>query len=142
MPAHARTSRGFTMIELIVVMAVLGLLISLAVPRYLDALERGRQQVLDHDLAQIREAIDHYYGDRGAYPEHLDDLVTARYLRAIPPNPYTDEPEWVVVAPPGNFKGSVYDVRDSGGGNRRPLGDAGTGTGGAPPAGEGPASSP
>ena len=67
--------RGFTMIELVVVMAVLGLLLSIAMPRYLASLERGREQVLSHNLAQLREAIDRFYGDRGAYPERLEDLV-------------------------------------------------------------------
>jgi len=132
---HRRiAARGFTMIELIVVMAVLGLLLSLAVPRYLDALDRGKVQVMAHDLAQIREAIDRYYGDRGAYPERLEDLVTARYLRAIPPNPYTDEADWVVVPPPGEFKGSVYDVRDPGTGSRGPV-DTGAGEGASGPEG-------
>ena len=77
-------ARGFTMIELVIVMAMLGLLLSLALPQYMATLERGREQVLQSNLATMREAIDKFYGDRGRYPDKLEDLVTQRYLRAIP----------------------------------------------------------
>ena len=107
-----RRARGFTMIELVVVMAVLGLLLTLAMPRYMDSLERGREQVVQNNLAQMREAIDRFYGDTGRYPAQLDELVTRRYLRAVPLNPFTDAPDWTVVAPPSGGKGAVYDVRD------------------------------
>jgi general secretion pathway protein G len=112
-PAHQGcqcAARGFTMIELVVVLAVLGLLLSIAVPRYMDSLDRGREHVLAHNLAQMREAIDRYYGDRGAYPDHLDDLVERRYLRAVPLNPYTETADWQTIAPAAGLKGRVYDV--------------------------------
>jgi len=109
---HPRRLRGFTMIELVVVMAVLGLLLSIAVPRYLDSLDRGREHVLEHNLAQMRTAIDHYYGDRGAYPDSLEDLVTHRYLRAVPLNPFTDTAEWDVIAPTSGARGAVFDVAE------------------------------
>ncbi|MBS0437235.1 MAG: type II secretion system protein [Proteobacteria bacterium] len=105
-------ARGFTMIELIVVMTLIGLLVSMALPRYLGTLERGREQIIAHDLATMRQAIDRHYGDRGAYPDRLEDLVTRRYLRAIPPNPRTDAADWLVIAPPAGARGMVYDVRD------------------------------
>lgn len=108
----ARAVRGFTMIELVVVMAVLGLLLSLAMPRYMASLDRGREQVLQNNLAQMREAIDRFYGDNARYPERLDELVSKRYLRAVPLNPYTEGPDWTVVAPTGAAKGAVFDVRD------------------------------
>jgi general secretion pathway protein G len=110
--AAQRKVRGFTMIELVVVMAVLGLLLSLAMPRYMASLDRGREQVLQNNLAQMREAIDRFYGDNARYPERLEELVTKRYLRAVPLNPYTEAPDWNVVAPPGTAKGAVFDVRD------------------------------
>lgn len=111
-PAGQARRRGFTMIELSVVLAVLGLLLSIAVPRYLESVQRGREQVLAHNLAQMREAIDRHYGDRGAYPERLDDLVERRYLRAVPVNPFTDAPDWQVIAPPAGVKGAVFDVAE------------------------------
>jgi general secretion pathway protein G len=108
------------MIELVVVMAVLGLLLSIAVPRYLDSLERGKDQVEAHDLVQLRKAIDQFYGDRGTYPERLEDLVTYRYLRELPVNPHTETVDWVVVPPPGGQKGGVFDVRAPNNPNPRP----------------------
>mgnify|MGYP000370752348 FL=1 len=111
-PAN-RPPRGFTMIELVIVMAMLGLLLSLALPQYMAALERGREQVLQSNLAAMREAIDKYYGDRGRYPDTLEDLVTQRYLRAVPIDPFTESPTWVVVAPRESDKGGVIDVRST-----------------------------
>jgi len=103
------------MIELIVVLAVVGLLLSIAVPRYVDSMDRGKAQVQRANLAAMREAIDKYYGDRGKYPENLDDLVQKRYLRFIPPDPFTDRPDWGVIAPPDAPTGGVYDVQPAGG---------------------------
>lgn len=112
------------MIELVIVMAMLGLLLSLALPQYMATLERGRQQVLQSNLAALREAIDKYHGDRGRYPDKLEDLVTQRYLRAIPNDPFTESPTWVVVAPRDAEKGGVLDVQstmtDMNGEPRRP----------------------
>lgn len=105
-----RRPAGFTMMELVVVMAMIGLILSIAVPRYLDSLERGRERALEHNLAQLRVAIDQYYGDRGSYPERLQDLVDQRYLRAVPPNPFTERADWRTIAPPAGLKGSVFDV--------------------------------
>lgn len=110
--APRRRSAGFTLIELIVVMTIVGLLLSMALPRYLGSLDRGREHVLQHDLAQMRQAIDRYHADRGVYPDSLEDLVTKRYLRALPPNPYTDAVDWQVLPPPHGAKGAVYDVID------------------------------
>jgi general secretion pathway protein G len=101
------------MIELVIVMAMLGLLLSLALPQYMATLERGRQQVLQSNLASLREAIDKFYGDRGRYPDKLEDLVTQRYLRAIPNDPFTESPTWLVVAPRDADKGGVIDVQST-----------------------------
>lgn len=99
------------MIELIVVMTIIALLLSIAMPRYMDSLERGKDQIVAHDLAQMRKAIDQYFGDKGVYPDRLEDLVTNRYLRALPVNPHTELPDWIVVPPPNRQKGGVYDVQ-------------------------------
>jgi general secretion pathway protein G len=113
-PVGRRFARGFTMIELVVVMAVIGLLLSIAVPRYLTALDRGKGQVQQQNLALMREAIDKYYGDNGRYPDALDDLVTKRYLRAIPIDPVSEAADWVIVAPTDSKQGGrVYDVQSA-----------------------------
>jgi general secretion pathway protein G len=123
------------MIELIIVMSIIGLLLSIAVPRYFQALERGKRQVQQQNLSLMRDAIDKYFGDTAHYPERLEDLVTKRYLRAIPIDPVTEAADWEVIAPPDPALGGVYDVQSS----RAPShdADAQTGLGGEiTPAGE------
>ncbi|HUO44296.1 MAG TPA: prepilin-type N-terminal cleavage/methylation domain-containing protein [Burkholderiales bacterium] len=111
--ARTGSTRGFTLIELVIVMAILGTLLSIAVPRYFHSVERSKEAALKQDLSVMRDAIDKYYGDRGQYPDTLDELVTRHYLRKLPADPLTDSADsWVLVAPPDStIKGSVYDVR-------------------------------
>jgi prepilin-type N-terminal cleavage/methylation domain-containing protein len=105
---------GFTLIELIVVLAIVALLASIAAPRYFQSLERAREKSLRTSLAVMRDAIDQYAADKGRYPKALPDLATERYLREIPQDPYTGRPDtWVAIsAPPGAALGDgVFDVR-------------------------------
>jgi general secretion pathway protein G len=103
---------GFTLIELLVVMAIIALLLTIAVPRYFHSTDRAREAVLKEDLAQMRNAIDKYYGDRGRYPDTLDDLVEKKYLRRIPVDPISENVQtWITVAPQEGGKGAVADVR-------------------------------
>lgn len=81
--------RGFSLLELIVVMAVLGILVVYALPAYQDATTRAREAVLKEDLQHMRTALEEYMTDKGAYPEALDQLVEEGYLRAIPVDPIT-----------------------------------------------------
>ncbi|MFO1401001.1 MAG: prepilin-type N-terminal cleavage/methylation domain-containing protein [Steroidobacteraceae bacterium] len=93
-----RARRGFTLIELLVVMAIISTLLMLAVPRYLRSLDRAREATLRQDLAVMREAMDKYLGDTGHYPDNLEELVRARYLRSVPVDPYTrSAASWVLV---------------------------------------------
>jgi general secretion pathway protein G len=104
--------RAFTLVELIVVMAIIALLMSIAVPRYFHSTEKAREAVLRENLLQMRDAIDKFYGDRGRYPDSLDDLVSKKYLRRIPADPMTDTPStWITVAPAEAGTGEVFDVR-------------------------------
>lgn len=111
--SHApRPSRAFTLIELLVVMSIIALLLTIAVPRYFHSTDRAKEAVLKEDLAQMRDAIDKYYGDRGRYPDALDDLVEKKYLRRIPADPVTDSVQtWVTVPPEETGKGTIYDVK-------------------------------
>jgi general secretion pathway protein G len=106
-------ARGFTLIELVVVMAMIALLLTLAVPRYFSGLDNGRRAVQAQNIATMRDAIDKFYGDNGKYPDTLEDLVTRRYLRAMPVDPVTELPDWVVIAPADPTLGAIYDVRSS-----------------------------
>ena len=103
---------GFTLIELMVVMAVIATLLAIALPHYFSSLEKSREAVLHHDLALLRETLDKYYGDTGKYPDALDELVSSRYLRSIPVDPITDSnATWVSIPPEPPEIGGVYDVR-------------------------------
>jgi general secretion pathway protein G len=109
---------GFTLIELIVVLAVVALLITLAMPRYLQSVERAKEAVLAENLQTMRRVIDQFYGDTGRYPESLEELVERKYLRAVPIDPIMERPDtWVLIAPLDDAKGRVYDVKSSAAGS-------------------------
>ena len=110
MAAH---KKGFTLIELLVVMSVIATLLTIAVPRYFQHLDRAREAALRESLAVMRDAVDKYRGDTGRYPETLEELVTKRYLRRVPPDPITESTEsWVLVPPPDEpGQRKVWDVR-------------------------------
>jgi general secretion pathway protein G len=103
---------GFTLVELLVVMAIIATLLTLAVPRYFGSIEKSKEAVLKQNLATLRDSLDKYYGDTGRYPDSLDDLVTKKYLRNIPLDPLTESAStWVLVPPVDPGKGAVYDVK-------------------------------
>lgn len=118
MRSFRRKGRGFTLIELIVVMVIIAMLASLAVPRYFGSLQKSRDAVLREDLSLMRKALDKYYGDNDKYPAVLEDLVARKYLRKIPPDPVTESATtWVIVAPEDPGKGGVADVHSGADGN-------------------------
>jgi len=108
-------SFGFTLIELIVVLAVIGLLLSLAAPRFGAGIDRSKEAVLRQNLKAIRSALEQYHTDRAQYAEDLQALVKTRYLREVPLDPIADSrTEWVLVPPPvESGANGVYDVRSS-----------------------------
>lgn len=114
--------RGFTLIEMLVVMTLIALLLTLAIPRYFSALDNGRLQVQRQNVATLRDAIDKFYGDQGRYPDTLDELVTRRYLRQVPVDPISEKPNWVVIAPQDSSLGIVFDVQPA---PRAAVADAG-----------------
>ena len=87
---------GFTLIELIIVMAIIAILASIAVPSYLSSMKAAKEAVLKEDLHVMRSAIDSYTMDKQKAPQSLDDLVQAGYLKAIPTDPITHSDQtWV-----------------------------------------------
>ena len=111
-PLAPRPSRAFTLIELLVVMSIIALLLAIAVPRYFNSMDRAKEAVLKEDLVQMRNAIDKFHGDRGQYPDALEDLVTRKYLRRIPPDPITDSVDtWLTVPPQEAGSGAIADVK-------------------------------
>jgi len=108
---RAVDGHGFTLIEMLVVMTLIAMLLTLAVPRYFSALDSGRLNVQRQNVATMRDAIDKFFGDQGKYPDSLDELVAKRYLRQVPIDPVSESSTWVVVAPEDLTLGAVYDVQ-------------------------------
>ncbi len=110
---------GFTLIELMIVLSIMGILITIAQPDLRKSIIRARETVLKEDLYQIRDAIDQYYTDNGKYPSALTDLVNPlerpkSYLRDIPKDPFTGAADWITVAPQGSEEeGGVFDVHSA-----------------------------
>lgn len=105
---------GFTLIEMLVVLSVIGLLLSIAAPRYLTHVDRARDLALKQDLKTVRDSIDKFRADRGRDPSDLAELVTARYLRELPVDPVTDSAAtWVPV----QVDGGVHDLHSGAPGN-------------------------
>lgn len=110
-PVPAGLARGFSLIELLVVLAAIALLLSIVAPRYVHHVDRAREAALRSNLAALRDAIDKFHADRNTYPEKLADLVEGRYLRAVPVDPVTERDDtWRAVPPPGQSS-SIADVR-------------------------------
>lgn len=93
-----RASGGFTLIELMVVCALISVLAAMGVVQYRNSVLRTKEAVLSEDLFRMRDAIDQYYADKAKYPAGLDALVTDGYLRQIPKDPLTNSTEtWQTV---------------------------------------------
>jgi general secretion pathway protein G len=88
---------GFTLVELIIVMAIIAILISIAAPMYSQSVIRAREATLKQDLYHLRQSIDQFTMDKQRAPQSLDELVSAGYLRSIPVDPFTKAADWEVV---------------------------------------------
>jgi general secretion pathway protein G len=106
-------SGGFTLVELVVVLTLIGLLLTIAAPRYFHIIDRSRDTVQRQNISTLRDAIDKFHGDLGRYPDTLDDLVNKRYLRQVPLDPITEQANWAVIAPSDGTQGAVYDIRSA-----------------------------
>lgn len=93
-----RRNRGFTLIEILIVLSIIGILLGLAVPQYQMSVKRAREAVLKENLFIMRKMIDQYYQDKHKYPPTLQSLVEENYLKTIPIDPITGSNEtWVEV---------------------------------------------
>jgi general secretion pathway protein G len=98
MRASSRSRKGFTLIELIIVLSIIGLLVGLGLPQYKSASIKAREAVLKENLFILRKLLDQYAMDKGKYPASLQTLVQEGYLRMIPVDPMTRSAEtWVEV---------------------------------------------
>ena len=86
---------GFTLLELMIVMVIIGVLAAIAVPSYVRNIQRAKEAVLREDLHVLRNAIDSYTVDKQQAPQSLDDLVSSGYLHEIPNDPFTNHKDWI-----------------------------------------------
>jgi general secretion pathway protein G len=113
MQAKRKSEAGFTLIELMIVMAIIGVLMMIAVPRYTGALRQAREAVLKEDLQVLRNAIDSYTMDKQKAPQSFDDLIQEGYLKSVPVDPMTRSAEtWTTTTSDAL---SSVDQTDSGG---------------------------
>jgi general secretion pathway protein G len=111
---------GFTLVELMVVLTVIALLLSVVVPDYMGRMKRAEEAVLQENLAVMRDALDKHYADAGKYPANLEELVSKRYLRSIPKDPFTQSAtSWVPVPPADPKRGGIFDVHSAAKGYER-----------------------
>jgi general secretion pathway protein G len=92
-----RKQSGFTLIELIVVVTIIGILAAIAISNVKWAQQKAREAALHDDLFEMRKAIDNYYADKQKYPENLQALQQQHYLRNVPKDPITGKPDWEEV---------------------------------------------
>jgi len=116
-----RGGRGFTLIELIIVIALIGILATLVIPNLRQTPLRAKEAVLQTDLHTLRDILDQFHADRGHYPEELKDLVDKGYVRSIPKDPFTNSSDsWELIyadeaGQEGDITGEetrgIYDVK-------------------------------
>lgn len=109
-----RFGRGFTLIEILIVITIIGILVTLAQPSYVRAVRSAKEATLRENLFILRDIIDQFYSDNTKYPASLAELVEKGYIRQVPKDPITGSPDSWVIVPATDEQGQqvgVYDVK-------------------------------
>jgi len=122
--SRKRGSPGFTLMEMVIVLAIIGILASIVAPMVMTALTRAREATLLQDLKTMRKLIDDYYGDKGVFPPSLQVLVTQGYLRAIPRDPVNaNKAEWKTIFAKEGGISDLHSLSNERGTNGTPYAD-------------------
>ncbi len=106
-----KDNKGYTLIEMMTVIAIISILATIAVPSFQKSIVRAKEASLRNSLFILRDVIDQYYADQGNYPESLETLVEKRYIRAIPQDPFTGSNDtWILIPAQGEGLSGIYDV--------------------------------
>lgn len=106
-----KSSNAFTLIEMLVVMAILATLLTITLPRYFKSVDHSKEQVLRTNLNTVRDSIDKYYSDKGHYPASLEMLVVDEYIKAVPVDPITESTQtWILVSHRDARESGVFDL--------------------------------
>jgi general secretion pathway protein G len=118
--SKTKRSRGFTLLELMIVISIMLILVSIAVPQYTSSIKRARESVMRQDLFTLRSLISQYTLDKQKAPQSLDDLIQAGYMKQIPVDPMTGQADWAVEqaedtisSPDQQDQGGIDDVHSS-----------------------------
>jgi len=118
MSGHRKKIRGFTLMELMIVISLILILVSISIPAYNQSILRAKESVLKQDLFQLRSLISQYTLDKQKAPQSLDDLVSAGYLKLLPKDPMTGQADWTVeqedtLMSPDQTEPGIDDVHSS-----------------------------
>jgi len=103
--------QGYTLIEMMIVISIISILATMAMPSFQKSLIRAKETNLRRTLFIMRDTIDQYFADHGRYPDSLQDLETEKYVRQIPMDPLTGQTStWITIPPEGFAEGNIYDV--------------------------------
>ena len=106
-----KDQQGYTLIEMMIVISIISILATMALPSFQKQLVRAKETNLRRSLFIMRDTIDQYFADHGRYPGSLQDLETEKYVRQIPMDPLTGQTStWITIPPEGFAEGNIYDV--------------------------------